>query len=108
MGHYKATPKVGAFAVHVETDDFLALVRDASVLAEMQEHYGGSYARFALARSLEHRSVLLKEPLPADVAAHFEQMAQESLAEQQRIEAADTLPFEAYRQRYLATDKLLA
>ncbi|HEV7691781.1 MAG TPA: TauD/TfdA family dioxygenase [Hyphomonadaceae bacterium] len=36
MGRYKATPKVGAFAVHVEADDFLALVRDESVLAEMQ------------------------------------------------------------------------
>jgi hypothetical protein len=35
-------------------------------------------------------------------------MARESLAEQQRIEAADTVSFEAYRQRYLATDKLLA
>ncbi len=85
-----------------------ASLPSARVLAEMQQHHGGSYARFALARSLEHRSVLLKEPLPADVAARFEHMARESLAEQHRIEAADTVSFETYRRRYLATDKLLA
>jgi glutamate--cysteine ligase len=33
-------------------------------------------------------------------------MALESLAEQQRIEAADTLPFEQYRQAYLSPDRL--
>lgn len=36
MDRYEATPKIGAFAVHVEANDFLALVRDESVLAEMQ------------------------------------------------------------------------
>lgn len=45
------------------------------------------------------------QPLPADIAANFEQMVQESHAEQQRIEAADTLSFEAYRQLYLAADQ---
>ena len=36
------------------------------------------------------------------------EMAEESLAEQRRIEAADAVPFETYRQRYLATEKLEA
>jgi glutamate--cysteine ligase len=85
-----------------------ASLPSARVLAELQQHYGGSYVRFALARSLAHREELLKESLPADVARRFEEMAKESLAEQRGIEAADTLPFETYRQRYLATDKLLA
>jgi glutamate--cysteine ligase len=33
-------------------------------------------------------------------------MALESLAEQQRIEAADTMPFEQYRQAYLSPERL--
>src|SRR5262245_4314090 len=36
MGRYTATPKVGAFAVHVETDDFLPIVRDPAGLSAMQ------------------------------------------------------------------------
>jgi glutamate--cysteine ligase len=33
-------------------------------------------------------------------------MAQESIEEQKRIEAADTLPFELYRQQYLSAERL--
>jgi len=33
-------------------------------------------------------------------------MAEESLATQRRVEDADTLPLEAYRQKYLAQDLL--
>jgi hypothetical protein len=36
MGRYTATPKVGQFAVHVETDNFLDIVRDESGLKAMQ------------------------------------------------------------------------
>ncbi len=79
----------------------------ARVLRDMQS-YGNSHQRFALALSLEQRGHLLGEPLPAPVESRFEQLAHESHAEQRRIEAADTVPFETYRQRYLATDKLLA
>ena len=35
------------------------------------------------------------------VAERYARRAAESIAEQQRIEAADTLPFEAWRQAYL-------
>ena len=33
-------------------------------------------------------------------------MAAASVAEQQRIEAADSMPFEQYRQAYLSPDRL--
>ena len=32
--------------------------------------------------------------------------ARESIAAQERIEAGDTMPFEAYRQQYLAPERL--
>ena len=76
------------------------------MLAEMQARHGGSHLRFALAHSLEHRSTLQALPLAADVAARFARLAQESTAKQRQIEAGDTMPFEIYRQKYLAPVRL--
>jgi len=78
----------------------------ARELDEIAERFGGSYARFALTRSLEHRSALKAEPLPADVMAEYDRIARESLTTQRTIEAADKLPFETYRQNYLSPDAL--
>ncbi|MGC2519889.1 MAG: glutamate--cysteine ligase, partial [Burkholderiales bacterium] len=75
---------------------------------EMRERYDNSYARFALAQSLRHRSTLQSEPLPAEVEARFALMAEESLEAQQQIEAADRVPFEQYRQQYLSHASLRA
>jgi glutamate--cysteine ligase len=80
----------------------------ARVLQEMAQYYASSFPRFALARSLQYKKELLDLPLPADALTRFESMAAESLQEQRRIEAADTMPFETYRQRYLSPDRLRA
>jgi len=79
-----------------------ASLPSARVLDEMQRRYDGSFARFALEYSRRHRSTMLSEPLPAEVKSRFARMAEESLAKQRDIEAADTLPFEEYRRRYLS------
>jgi len=76
----------------------------AHVLAQMHEHHRDSYVDFALTRSLQHRRTLLSLPLPDDAAARLAGMAAESLARQRELEASDTVPFEEYRQRYLALD----
>ena len=78
----------------------------ARVLAEMQALHGGSHDAFVRAHSLRTRAHLLALDLPANVAAHLGELAEESLAEQARIEAADTMPFEIYRQQYLAPERL--
>jgi glutamate--cysteine ligase len=78
----------------------------ARVLAEMREKHGGSHDAFVRAHSLRTRARLLELDLPANVAAHMAELATESLAEQVRIEAADTMPFEIYRQQYLAPERL--
>jgi glutamate--cysteine ligase len=78
----------------------------ARVLAEMQESYGGSHDAFVRAHSLRTRAHMLALDLPANVEAHMTELAAESLAEQARIEAADTMPFEIYRQQYLAPERL--
>jgi glutamate--cysteine ligase len=76
----------------------------ARVLAQMHEHHRDSYVEFALARSLRHRDELLSQPLAEDAAARLQRMADDSLARQRELEAADAVPFEDYRQRYLALD----
>jgi glutamate--cysteine ligase len=47
-------------------------------------------------------------PLPAQMAVRLAHLAEASLEEQRVLEAADTLPFETYRQRYLCADSLVA
>ena len=78
----------------------------ARVLAEMRDKHAGSHDAFVRAHSLRTRAHMLELDLPANVAAHMTELATESLAEQARIEAADTMPFEVYRQQYLAPERL--
>jgi glutamate--cysteine ligase len=78
----------------------------ARVLQAMQREHGGSYVRFALARSVANRDAIMALPFPPQVEARFARMARESIAEQARIESADMLPFEAFRQVYLAPIRL--
>jgi glutamate--cysteine ligase len=74
---------------------------------EAIEDCDGSYLRFVLQQSLRNRDALREWPLSPGVEARFKRLAQSSIDEQRAIEAADTLPFEAYRQRYLSPERLL-
>ena len=83
-----------------------AMAPSARVLQTMERDYGNSYTRFVLAQSLAQRDAILRLPFPAEVADRFSRLAEESIVEQRRVEAADTLPFETYRQLYLAPVRL--
>ena len=78
----------------------------ARVLAEMTRLHGGSYVQFIRAQSAATRKRLLALPWTDAQAARYGAMAAESVAAQQRIEAADTMPFEQYRQAYLSPERL--
>ncbi len=78
----------------------------ARILSEMQQSYASSYSSFALARSLAHAKALREEPLPAEVETRFARLAKESIVKQREIEAADKVPFETYRQKYLSPESL--
>jgi glutamate--cysteine ligase len=80
----------------------------AHVLREMQERHDSSYIRFTVAQSLRHAADIRHLPLAAEVQDQFAKLAKESLEEQRQIEAADTMPFETYRQQYLAPERLNA
>jgi glutamate--cysteine ligase len=85
-----------------------ASLPSARVLSEMQQRYDGSFFHFALAYSLRHRSALQGDALAADVEARHAELAEASLEKQRMIEAREQMPFESYRQQYLAPESLRA
>ena len=78
----------------------------ARVLRAVERDHGRSFPEFVLAQSRRHRDGLCHAPLSAAARKRYEVLAAESLAEQRRMEAADDLPFDAYRRRYLGQDLL--
>ncbi|WP_399682474.1 glutamate--cysteine ligase [Xenophilus sp.] len=78
----------------------------ARVLAEMAARHGDSFVAFTRERSLATREALLALPWSAARQADFERLREDSVREQERIEAADTLPFEAYREQYVSPQRL--
>jgi len=97
-----ATPHRDALAAAEAMLSDPTLTPSARSLREMAQHFDNSFSHFALAQSLRHHETLLALPFDAQAQARFALMAEESLAEQRRVEAADDMPFETYRQRYLA------
>jgi len=79
----------------------------ARVLRVMHDDFADSYTRFVLELSAKHRASLLALPLAPEVEQRFARLAAESLDEQRAIEAADEVPFETWRERYLALEQLL-
>jgi glutamate--cysteine ligase len=73
----------------------------ARVLAEMRER-GESFQDFALRLSRWHASGFRGRNLAGERAAEFRREAEESLREQQRIEAGDALDFDEFLQKYFA------
>jgi hypothetical protein len=62
--------------------------------------------RFVQALSLLHQESLKNSPIPPDAERYYVRLAEKSLEEQKRIEAADNVDFETYRSRYLSPDLL--
>jgi len=81
-------------------------VLSARIVREMAERHANVYVRFAKTQSLRHRDLLLGSPLAPGAESRFKQLADESLAAQRRIEAADAVPFETYRQQYIGQSLL--
>ena len=78
----------------------------ARVLETMRRDYANSYVRFVLAQSRAHRDTILSLPFSPEIAERYALLAEESRDEQRRIEATEAVPFETYRQQYLAPIRL--
>jgi glutamate--cysteine ligase len=100
-GHYRDALRA-AMAGLADADT----LPSARMLATMRDDFDGSYVGFLRAQSQQTRNLLLGLPWSDAQDARFAQMAEESMAAQHRIEAADTMPFEIYRQQYLSPERL--
>jgi glutamate--cysteine ligase len=83
-----------------------AQLPSSRVLEEMQARHGANHVAFVDARSATSREHLLALPWSTDDDDRCRAVAHESIIAQQRIEAMDSLPFERYRQEYLAPNRL--
>jgi len=71
----------------------------AAVLAEMENH-DEEFVQFAMRISQGHRRHFDADPPSDETCRRFAGAARDSIAEQQRIEAADEVPFEEYLAAY--------
>lgn len=78
----------------------------ARVLAAVEADFDNSFVRFARAQSEKTRAELLSLPFSDDLAAHYQALSARSIEDQKQIEALDSLPFEVYRQQYVAAERL--
>jgi glutamate--cysteine ligase len=83
-----------------------SLLPSARVLAAVAKDHENSYIGFVRAQSDKTRSELLALPYPPAMQARFEAEAAASIDEQKKLEAADSMPFEIYRQQYLSPERL--
>lgn len=78
----------------------------ARVLAAMARDHGNSFVSFVRERSEATRAYIDGLPWAEHDQAHYEQMTQDSIEAQQKIEESDSLPFELYRQQYVSAERL--
>ncbi|MGV3493441.1 MAG: glutamate--cysteine ligase [Ramlibacter sp.] len=92
-----------AAAALLENPDMLPSAR---VLSSLAREHGNSFSAFTLAQSEQAKAKLLKLPYAGALQARMEAVARQSLEDQKAVEAADTLPFEQYRQQYVSPERL--
>ena len=73
----------------------------ARVLRAVEQDHGRSFPDFVLAQSRRHRDTLADPPLAPAATQRYEKLAADSVVEARRMEAADDVPFDTYRRRYL-------
>jgi glutamate--cysteine ligase len=79
----------------------------ARVLSAIQGADGCAYTAFVRQRSVQAQADLLALPWSLDQQSLFEREAEESLDRQRAIEAADTVPFETFRQDNVSPARLM-
>ena len=80
----------------------------ARVLNVMDRDFNGSFVNFVRTRSELLKRDILATPVPDDKAEHFKALAEASWADQAKIEATDSMPFDGYLKTYLDPKRLIA
>ena len=100
------TPYREALALAVERWSAPDQLPSARVLAAMKARHASSHLDFVAAQSVIARREVLAQPMSEALMERFAKSAQNSLDAQAAIEAADTMDFESFRQRYLEPTQL--
>jgi glutamate--cysteine ligase len=79
----------------------------ARVLQEITEHHQGSFVSFVRTQSQRMKEAMMATQVGSETLTRMAQDAEQSWEAQRRIEAADTLSFEAYLQDYLSPKRLV-
>lgn len=82
------------------------MLPSARVLQAMARDHDNSFIGFSRSVSEQTKAKLLKLPYAGGLHARMEAAAKQSVAEQAAVEAADTLPFELFRQQYVSPQRL--
>ena len=72
----------------------------------MEQDFDNSFIAFTRAQSQQTKAKLLALPFSAAQQARFAALSEQSVQDQRAIEAADTMPFEIYRQQYVSPERL--
>ena len=75
------------------------LTPSAQILKEMKDT-DQTYFRVAMGHAKQHRDYFLSSGLPKDITEKYQQMATESLRQQQKIESQDHQPFDEFLTAY--------
>jgi glutamate--cysteine ligase len=78
----------------------------ARVLQALAREHEQDFGAFGRAQSRQTLAWIRAQPWAPTMQAHFQALSAQSMREQARIEAADSLPFEQYRQQYIAPERL--
>lgn len=78
----------------------------ARVLRALNEQFEDSFKSFTRERSLQARAEFLAQAASPDLRERFNRLAAQSVEARQRIEAADRITFEEYRQQYTSAERL--
>ena len=72
----------------------------------MARDHDNSFVKFARAQSEKAKAHFDGLLLSSKEKAYFEQLSQQSLTDQKKIEALDSMPFEMYREQYVSAERL--
>ena len=78
----------------------------ARVLAVMAKDYDNSFVKFVRAQSEKTRAYFQAMPVSKEQQERFKLLTQQSIADQKKIEASDSMPFEVYREQYVSAERL--
>jgi len=79
----------------------------AQVLAAVTGQFQGQFKAFGAAQSQAARAATLAQPWSEALTARYQALAADSVGAQKSLEAADTVPFEEWRQCYMSPEHLV-